>query len=152
MEEILASIRRIISEDEPAEAAPAAEAPAPAPEPEPEPEPVAAAPEPEPEPEPVEEEPLELTQRYEEPAPEPVDIETIGDIEASAAPEPFPAFDPGRVLSGLHESAVETTLVPPANVPLFQANNPGDVAGIAQVFGQGRFVVRNRPSGKGTGK
>ena len=41
MEEILASIRRIISEDEPAEGAPAAEAPAPAAEPEPAPEPAA---------------------------------------------------------------------------------------------------------------
>lgn len=96
MEEILASIRRIISEDEaPAEQpAPVAEAA---------PEPVAA-----PEPEPVEESPalmdetpsveeddvLELTQRY-EPAPaptEPAPVDTIGDIEATPfrAPEPAP--------------------------------------------------------------
>ena len=105
MEEILASIRRIISEDEtPAEegeeAAPAAEEPAaaavveaaPEPEPEPvaaapeaEPEPVAAvaAPEPEPEPEPqpapvVEEEALELTEK----------VETLGDLDVFSAPEP----------------------------------------------------------------
>ena len=62
MEEILASIRRIISEDEPAEGAPAAEAtPAPEPEPEPAPpapEPVAEVmPEPEPEPAPPAPEP-----------------------------------------------------------------------------------------------
>lgn len=102
MEEILASIRRIISEDEtPAgegeEAAPAAEEPvaaaaeaeaAPEPEPEPvaaapeaEPEPVAAvaAPEPEPQPAPVvEEEALELTEK----------VETLGDLDVFSAPEP----------------------------------------------------------------
>ena len=97
MEEILASIRRIISEDD----APAAEAaPAPAPEPEPEP---APAPEPspalmdatpsmqEPEPAPQEdEEILDLTDRYEAPA-----AQTIGDLDVAAPaepePEPFPA-------------------------------------------------------------
>lgn len=98
MEEILASIRRIISEDDAAaEAAPAAAPePAPEPEPEPEPEPVFADPEPEPVAEaPVEEdeEVLELTERY-EPTPE---VETIGDLDvgpadpAPAAPEPAPA-------------------------------------------------------------
>ncbi|HAD85220.1 MAG TPA: DUF2497 domain-containing protein, partial [Brevundimonas sp.] len=56
MEEILASIRRIISEDDaPVETAPAAEA---TPEPAPEPEPVVT----EPEPAPVEDEVLELTE------------------------------------------------------------------------------------------
>jgi cell pole-organizing protein PopZ len=103
MEEILASIRRIISEDEaPAEegeAAPAAaEAAAePAAEPEPEaapaPEPVAAAPEPEPasEPEPApmaaaeeEEEALELTEK----------VETHGDLDVVAPAEPSPAIEP----------------------------------------------------------
>ena len=88
MEEILASIRRIISEDDaPAdEAAPepvAEAAPAPAPEPEPEPEPVAAAPAPEPEPE---EEILELTQKIEEPA------ASIGDLDVFEAP-PAASFD-----------------------------------------------------------
>ena len=76
MEEILASIRRIISEDD----APAAEAEA-APEaehePEPVPEPVVALakPEPEPDPAPVEDV-LELTQRVEPPPPE-----TVGDLD-----------------------------------------------------------------------
>lgn len=89
MEEILASIRRIISEDE----APAAEA-APAPEPEPveeaSPALMDAAPsmqEPEPQ---EEEEILDLTERYDAPA-----AETIGDLDVIAPvdepePEPFP--------------------------------------------------------------
>ena len=105
MEEILASIRRIISEDDtpaeepaaeaaPAEEAPAEEAPAAvveeppvaeaAPEPKPEPEPVAVAPEPEPEPA-VEEEELELTQK----------VETHGDLDiySAAAEAPGPVDD-----------------------------------------------------------
>lgn len=98
MEEILASIRRIISEDD----APAA-APEPAPEPEPvaaaeaapepvaaQPEPVEAAPAPAPapvvaEPEEAEDDVLELTDRYEE-AP----VGSIGDLEF-ASPEPAPS-------------------------------------------------------------
>lgn len=76
MEEILASIRRIISEDDaPAEAAAA---------PEPEPAPVA-------EPEPVEDDVLELTDPIEPPAP----VETMGDIDVySPEPEPEPAPPP----------------------------------------------------------
>jgi uncharacterized protein len=81
MEEILASIRRIISEDD----APGAEGEA-APEPvvalapEPEPEPEVA-----PEPEPVEDV-LELTRRVETPP-----AETVGDLELTTAePEPKP--------------------------------------------------------------
>ncbi len=103
MEEILASIRRIISEDD----TPAAETPAaPAAEaaPEPEPEPVAAAPQPEPEPEPAaaapapvveptiveptivdppddDDDDLELTQK----------VETHGDLDVLAPREPEPA-------------------------------------------------------------
>jgi cell pole-organizing protein PopZ len=98
MEEILASIRRIISEDEApaeeAEAAPAAEAAAPAAEPEPAPEPpapepVALARQPEPEPEPQlasdpEEETLELTEK----------VETHGDLDVVAHAEPPPAMEP----------------------------------------------------------
>jgi uncharacterized protein len=77
MEEILASIRRIISEDEPqGESAPAAEA-APA-----EPEPAVVA-------EVEAEEVLELTTPLPTPEPEPV-VETHGDIEVRAAPEPEP--------------------------------------------------------------
>ena len=86
MEEILASIRRIISEDD----APAAEAAPAAAESPPENEP---APMPDPEPEPAEavkeEAILELTDRYEPPV-----VESIGDLDISAAedpePEPFP--------------------------------------------------------------
>jgi len=101
MEEILASIRRIISEDDAPAAAPE---PAPAPEPEPvaavaavapapepvaaQPEPVQAAPAPAPfvaEPEEAEDDVLELTDRYEE-AP----VGSIGDLEF-ASPEPAPS-------------------------------------------------------------
>jgi cell pole-organizing protein PopZ len=89
MEEILASIRRIISEDD----APAAEAEA-----EPEhPEPSTAfepAPEPDPEPEPVHEDVLELTDRVSPPVEAPVD--TVGDLDVypRGAPEPAPAPPP----------------------------------------------------------
>ena len=82
MEEILASIRRIISEDDaPAETAAA-------------PEPVAeVAPEPEPvfeaaEAAPVEDEVLELTEPYEAPA-----AESIGDLDVADV-APFPAAEP----------------------------------------------------------
>lgn len=88
MEEILASIRRIISEDDaPAEAAPVAAAPQPAPQPAPEPAvayaPVVEAP-PVEEPHAAEEDVLELTEAYEAPA-----AESIGDLDISTA-EPFP--------------------------------------------------------------
>lgn len=93
MEEILASIRRIISEDE----APAAEAPK-AEEYVPPPAPVAAAPEPAPEPEAVfelEPEPAPLAQVEEEDVLELTEVvETVGDIDvytpttAPAAAEP----------------------------------------------------------------
>jgi cell pole-organizing protein PopZ len=83
MEEILASIRRIISEDDApadtgAETAPAAVAPAPAPAPEP----VAI------EPEPPAEDVLELTERVEPPD------ETLGDLDVYAKSEPEPAPPP----------------------------------------------------------
>lgn len=82
MEEILASIRRIISEDD----APAEAEAAHAPEPAPANEPAAAF---EPAPEPVEDE-LELTERVTPQA------ETVGDIEAytQAEPEPEPEPEP----------------------------------------------------------
>ena len=90
MEEILASIRRIISEDDaPAEAAEPEAHAAPEPAPEPEPEPVAFAPEPEPEPTPVafaeEDDVLELTDKVREPE------ETHGDIDVFTRDEPRPA-------------------------------------------------------------
>jgi hypothetical protein len=87
MEEILASIRRIISEDDaPAETAPVAAAPEPAPEPEPV---VSSAlmdetPSME-EPHASEEDVLELTDAYEAPA-----AESLGDLDISSA-EPFPS-------------------------------------------------------------
>ena len=101
MEEILASIRRIINEDDeeqPEEAAPEPEA-------EPEPEPVAEVepdPEPEPEPEPeaaLEDEALELTDRVEdeaEPVEEPISVAEdimIVDREDEVEPEPEPEPD-----------------------------------------------------------
>jgi len=107
MEEILASIRRIISEDDaPAEAEAAPEAaapPAPAPEPEPEPEPVAAVAEPEPV-----EDVLELTNRVEPPA------ETVGDLavypkEEPKAPEPVPPPKPEPVAMANDEGLVSPT-------------------------------------------
>lgn len=91
MEEILASIRRIISEDDaPAEAAPVAAAPEPQPAPQPEPEPVVATammdetPSME-EPHASEDDVLELTEAYEAPA-----AESLGDLDISTA-EPFPS-------------------------------------------------------------
>lgn len=90
MEEILASIRRIISEDDaPAETATAAAA---APEPEAAPEPVSSSalmdetPSTQ-QPEASEEDVLELTEAWEPPV-----AESIGDLDVSAPePEPFPA-------------------------------------------------------------
>ncbi len=119
MEEILASIRRIISEDEtPAGdgAAAVAEAAPALPEPEPEPEPAAAAPaaapapEPEPEPAPViarapepvlvavpeeddDDDDLELTQK----------VETHGDLDVLAPPEPEPPPPPQALESLVSE-------------------------------------------------
>jgi cell pole-organizing protein PopZ len=83
MEEILASIRRIISEDD-APAETAAAAPEPVVEAAPTPEPVAEAVEPAP----VEDEVLELTERYEAPA-----AESIGDLDVADV-APFPAAEP----------------------------------------------------------
>ncbi|MNQ30859.1 hypothetical protein D3C85_442150 [compost metagenome] len=97
MEEILASIRRIISEDDaPAETAAAAPEPV-----------VEAAPAPEPlveavEPAPVEDEVLELTERYEAPA-----AESIGDLEVADV-APFPAAEPASepVAAPVYDSLV----------------------------------------------
>jgi len=91
MEEILASIRRIISEDDaPAETAQAA-APEPEPAYEPEPEPVEVSPAMMDEaPSTQDDDVLELTDRYEEPA-----AETIGDLDVTpSAPEPAWASEP----------------------------------------------------------
>ena len=103
MEEILASIRRIISEDEAPAETPVEAAAEPQAESQPAPaapvaaETVFAAPmEPTPEPAPADDDVLELTDRYESPA------ETIGDLDVvpaaeayqpEPAPEPAPAYD-----------------------------------------------------------
>jgi hypothetical protein len=102
MEEILASIRRIISEDEApaaaAEAAPAAPEPVHAPEPAYAPEPVQAH-----------EDVLELTDRYEEaPAPAPAPAHSIGDIDAFEAPRaPEPAPPPAPQMAPRPEPAYQ---------------------------------------------
>jgi cell pole-organizing protein PopZ len=87
MEEILASIRRIISEDDAPEDAGAAA---------PEPEPAAAAPAPAPQPvmeEEAEDDVLELTDTWEAPK-----SDVVGDIEAyEPEPEPAPAPRPAPV-------------------------------------------------------
>ncbi len=106
MEEILASIRRIISEDDApvAAAEPEAEAEAAA---EPTPEPVAAAPAPAPEPAPVEEDVLELTETYDAPA-----EESIGDLDVSSGedePDPFPSTP---LSESFPEPAAAPTLTP----------------------------------------
>ncbi|WP_332658965.1 DUF2497 domain-containing protein [Brevundimonas sp.] len=95
MEEILASIRRIISEDDaPAETATAAAAPEPEAGAEAAPSPALMDETPSmQEPEAAEEDVLELTEAYEPPV-----AETIGDLDVSAAqpepePEPFPVSE-----------------------------------------------------------
>lgn len=84
MEEILASIRRIISEDDAPAEAPAGEESAPAAEPEPEPAPSPALMDETPSVQ-AEEEVLELTERAEP--------EQIGDLDVAEA-QPFPAAEP----------------------------------------------------------
>ncbi|OYX29259.1 MAG: hypothetical protein B7Y99_13460 [Caulobacterales bacterium 32-69-10] len=133
MEEILASIRRIISEDDaPAAAAPGAAAEEPAPEPaapEPAPEPVAAAPA---APEPFEidegddDDVLELTNPEPAPAappapePEPfAAVETLGDIDISpraappSAPEPAPEPVPEPVYAPMSLDDEDGLTAPP---------------------------------------
>ncbi len=146
MEEILASIRRIISEDDTpaAEATPAAaEEVSPAAEPEPEPEPVMAeAPAPEPDPVPAEEEEiLDLTDRYEAPA-----VESIGDLDVTAADvpesEPFPtAFQP-EPQPVHHEPAPSET-----SAPLDSLVGAGAAASAASAFaGLSASLARPEPS------
>ena len=96
MEEILASIRKIISEDAPEAAA----APAPAaPEPAPEPVPVHAAPPP-----PVHDDALELTQEIEVAAPQPAPAEDI--VFENVAP---PAASHSDIFSDQTRKAMEDT-------------------------------------------
>ncbi|MFY8208308.1 pole-organizing protein PopZ [Caulobacter sp. BE264] len=97
MEEILASIRRIISEDD-APAEPAAEAAPPPPEPEPEPEPVS-----------FDDDVLELTDPI-TPEPELPPLETVGDIDIYSPPEPEP----------------EPAYTPPPAAPVFDRDEVAD--------------------------
>jgi cell pole-organizing protein PopZ len=96
MEEILASIRKIISEDAPEAAAPAAAAPEPAP--------VTPAPAPPPPPEPVHDDVLELTQEIEVAAPQPVPAEDI--VFENVAP---PAASHSDIFSDQTRKAMEDT-------------------------------------------
>ena len=99
MEEILASIRKIISEDAPEAAAPAAAAPEPAP--------VTPAPAPPPPSEPVHDDVLELTQEIEVAAPEPAPAEDIVfENVAPAAPAAAPHSD---IFSDQTRKAMEDT-------------------------------------------
>lgn len=108
MEEILASIRRIISEDDAppaAEAAPHVPAPAPAPVPPPAPPVVHAAPEPVAEEE-DEDDVLELN----EPAPAPAPAETHGDLDV---------FDKPKAIEPAPEPKVEPVKLAPAPAPAY---------------------------------
>ncbi|ALL13556.1 DUF2497 domain-containing protein [Caulobacter henricii] len=100
MEEILASIRRIISEDDaPAE-------PEAAPAPPPAPEPVYEAP--------VEDDVLELTDPI-SPEPEPEPLESVGDLDvyspAAPEPEPAPAYTPPAPSPAFNRDEVADNLV-----------------------------------------
>ena len=119
MEEILASIRRIISEDDaPAETAPVAEAA--------------------PEPAPIEDEVLELTEPYEAPA-----TEAIGDLDvADAAPfptEPAPAVTQPAAVAAEAETLVGETAAASAASAFaglaasFQKPEPAPVASAADM-------------------
>lgn len=114
MEEILASIRRIISEDD----APAADAAAPAPEP-------APAPFPAP---PEEDDVLELTDAIDEPA---APVETVGDLDIYEPPPPAPAPEP--VADWRQDPEPVYSPPPAADEPLVSA---ATAAASASVFGQ----------------
>ncbi len=141
MEDILASIRRILSEDEEAaEAAPAAEAAAPAPEPEPAPEePVdemaaameemaaeePAAPEPAPEPKPVDEMAAAMEEMAaEEPASPEIELADIDEPE----PEPEPAPEPAPVAAAPAPAPAPVSAAPPP--PPMRPGGEPDISGI----------------------
>ena len=148
MEEILASIRRIISEDDAPEAEPAGPAASPAEEPaaeEPElapvaqaaadePEPPLAAPEPEPvqavaEPEPLEDDELELTDR----------VETHGDLDVYTPAEPPPA-------QAAPAQAAPAAAPPPAPRPSLVSETAAAAA--ASAFGQLSQVIAMPAEGR----
>ncbi len=121
MEEILASIRRIISEDDaPADGAAPAEEEA-----EPEPAPEAALPEPEPEPaEPEDDGVLELTEKVGD-----LDVYTPGAAEPEPEPEPLAAYEP--------EPEPEPAYEPPPVSP--GEGLVGDIAAAAAASAFGRL-------------
>jgi cell pole-organizing protein PopZ len=132
MEEILASIRKIISEDAPEGGAPA-EAAAPAPPPA---APIPAAAAPPPAPAPVYEDVLELTQEIEEPpAPEPQPVEEI--VFENVAPAPAGHSD---IFSDQTRKAMEDTFnsIPEEPEPEARAPAPAlarvDGATVENVF------------------
>lgn len=112
MEEILASIRRIISEDD----APAADAAAPAPEPAPAPFPAS----------PEEDDVLELTDAIDEPL---APVETVGDIDVYEPPAPAPE----PVADWRQDPEPSYSPPPAADEPLVSA---ATAAASASVFGQ----------------
>lgn len=124
MEEILASIRRIISEDDaPAETAPVTAAPEPQAEPEPEPVVSSALMDETPsmeEPHSSEEDVLELTEAYEAPA-----AESLGDLDISPA-EPFPSAPVAEPVFA--EEPVQAYTPEPASTPAAYDNLVGDSA------------------------
>jgi cell pole-organizing protein PopZ len=162
MEEILASIRRIISEDDaPAETAEAASAqpdadPEPAPEPEPEPveaeaEAVSPAlmdetPSME-EPAASEEDVLELTDTYEAPAP----AESIGDLDVSPAAEdvdPFPVEAVSEsVFAPEPEHPAETAAYDPLVGDSAAASAASAFAGLASSLRKPEPMETSTPSG-----
>ncbi|UTP38077.1 DUF2497 domain-containing protein [Phenylobacterium sp. LH3H17] len=121
MEEILASIRRIISEDDaPADGAAPAEEEA-------EPEVAAApAPEPEPEPEPEDDGVLELTEKVGD-----LDVYTPGAAEPEPEPEPLAAYEPEPEPEP--EPAYEPPPVPPSQGLV------GDIAAAAAASAFGKL-------------
>jgi cell pole-organizing protein PopZ len=147
MEDILGSIRRILSEDEEEGAAAAPEeAAAPEPEPgsEPEPEPeLEPAPEPEPEPEPEEEE-LDMAAAMEADGPEPEpEPEPEIELEEMMAPEPEPESEP------LPEPAPAAAAPPPPPPPPSSPPEPEPVPdGILELTQQ---MIAQAPPDVGAG-
>lgn len=145
MEEILASIRRIISEDEvPAEEGVGEAEPEGEPEPEPDYEPMEEAfdePEPEPEPAPApapvlddEDDILDLTEPYKAPAPEPAPVFQSDDLEAYAPPPP-PTAAPAPAPMMMIEEAIVSHVAEAAAASAF-----GHLAQTIAMPGHGRTL------------
>jgi len=130
MEEILASIRRIISEDDAPAETEAQAAPEVVAEPEPAPEPFAAEPE---------DDVLELTETYEAPA-----AETIGDLEVAPIyepePEPVPASAPSVAFDDALVSEAAAAEAANAFAGLAAAGRPSPAAPLDMPFDSGNTV------------